>query len=62
VASYAFSWVTGSEQHVGRLSIGIGTGDPDGGTIHAVLFPTRPAMAFRSPTSGSTRYPRVART
>jgi hypothetical protein len=38
LASYALGWTTGSEPHVGRLSIGIGVGNPGGGTFHAVIF------------------------
>ena len=39
LASYAFGWVTGSQPHVARLSIGIGVGNPGGATFHAVVFP-----------------------
>ncbi|MEV0296312.1 hypothetical protein [Nocardia sp. NPDC050710] len=38
LASYAFGWTTGSDPHVGRFTIGIGAGNPDGGTFHAVIF------------------------
>ena len=38
LASYAFGWTTGSDPHVARLSIGIGAGNPGGGTFHAVVF------------------------
>jgi hypothetical protein len=37
LASYAFGWVTGAEAHVARLTIGIGAGNPGGGTFHAVV-------------------------
>jgi len=36
LASYAFGWTTGSDQHVARLPVGIGAGNPGGGTLHAV--------------------------
>src|SRR5215468_612331 len=38
LASYAVGWTTGSDPHVARLSIGIGAGNPGGGTFHAVVF------------------------
>lgn len=38
LASYAFGWTTGSEPHVAALSVGIGAGNPGGGTFHAVIF------------------------
>jgi hypothetical protein len=38
LASYAFGWTTGSDPHVARLSVGIGAGNPGGGTFHAVVF------------------------
>jgi len=38
LASYAFGWTTGSEPRVAALSIGIGAGNPGGGTFHAVMF------------------------
>ncbi|MGI8335162.1 hypothetical protein ACRYCC_34880 [Actinomadura scrupuli] len=38
LASYAFGWTTGPVPHLARLSIGIGAGNPDGGTFHAVMF------------------------
>jgi hypothetical protein len=46
LASYAFGWITGSEDHVARLSIGIGAGNPGGGTFHAVMFPHEDGHAF----------------
>jgi hypothetical protein len=46
LASYAFGWATGSEPHVARLSIGIGVGNPDGGTFHAVVFSHEDGHAF----------------
>ena len=38
LASYAFGWTTGSESHVAALTIGIGAGNPGGGTFHARVF------------------------
>jgi len=46
LASYAFGWTTGSDPHVGRLSIGIGVGNPGGGTFHAVVFNHQDGYAF----------------
>ncbi|GAA2484685.1 hypothetical protein [Winogradskya humida] len=37
LASYAFGWTTGDEPRVATLTIGIGAGNPGGGTFHAVL-------------------------
>ncbi|WP_433112197.1 hypothetical protein [Micromonospora sp. CA-246542] len=38
LASYAFGWTTNSEDHVARLTVGIGAGNPGGGSFHAVIF------------------------
>ncbi|GAA3290575.1 hypothetical protein Dvina_19335 [Dactylosporangium vinaceum] len=38
LASYAFGWTTGSQHHVAQLTVGIGAGNPGGGTFHAVVF------------------------
>ena len=46
LASYAFGWVTGSEPHAGALSVGIGAGNPGGGTFHAVVFQLEGNYAF----------------
>jgi hypothetical protein len=46
LASYAFGWTTGAEPHVARLSIGIGAGNPGGGTFHAVVFDHEGGHAF----------------
>lgn len=46
LASYAFGWTTGSEPHVARLSIGIGVGNPGGGTFHAVVVVHEDGHAF----------------
>lgn len=37
LTSYAVGWTTGTDQHVGRISVGIGAGNPGGATIHAVI-------------------------
>ena len=46
LASYAFGWTTAPQPHVARLSIGIGVGNPGGGTFHAVVFSHQNAAAF----------------
>jgi hypothetical protein len=46
LASYAFGWTTGADPHVARLSIGIGAGNPGGGTFHAVVFEREGGRAF----------------
>lgn len=46
LASYAFGWTTGLQPHVARLSIGIGVGNPGGGTFHAVVFKHQDSHAF----------------
>ncbi len=46
LASYAFGWTTGSDPHVARLSVGIGAGNPGGGTFHAVVFENGNGHAF----------------
>jgi hypothetical protein len=46
LASYAFGWTTGSDPHAARLSIGIGAGNPGGGTFHAVIFKHQDDHAF----------------
>ncbi|XVV08601.1 hypothetical protein ACQP2X_27560 [Actinoplanes sp. CA-131856] len=46
LASYALGWTTGADPHVGRLSIGIGAGNPGGGTFHAVIFDHGDSHAF----------------
>jgi hypothetical protein len=46
LASYAFGWTTGSEPHAGRLTIGIGAGNPGGGTFHAVVFQLEDGHAY----------------
>jgi hypothetical protein len=46
LASYAFGWTTGSDPHVARLSVGIGAGNPGGGTFHAVAFVNEDGHAY----------------
>lgn len=46
LASYALGWVTGDPQHVGRISIGIGAGNPGGATFHAVVFNNGDSYGF----------------
>lgn len=46
MASYAFGWTTGADPHVARLSVGIGAGNPGGGTFHAVIFENEGGHAF----------------
>jgi hypothetical protein len=46
LATYAFGWTTSSHPHVARLSIGIGAGNPGGGTFHAVAFLPGGSYAF----------------
>jgi hypothetical protein len=46
LASYALGWTTGSDPHVARLSVGIGAGNPGGGTFHAVIFDNGDGHAF----------------
>lgn len=47
LASYAFGWVSGGESRVARLTVGIGVGNPGGGTFHTELFPHEDSYAFR---------------
>jgi len=47
LASYVFGWTTGADPHVAHMSIGIGVGNPGGGTFHAELFPNEDGHAFR---------------
>jgi len=46
LASYAVGWTTGTDQHVGRISVGIGAGNPGGATIHAVVLDNGGEYAF----------------
>ena len=46
LASYAFGWASGSDPHIARLSVGIGAGNPGGGTFHAVILARDDTHAF----------------
>ena len=46
LASYALGWTTGDDEHVGRLSVGIGAGNPGGATVHARVFAHEGSYAF----------------
>jgi len=46
LASYAFGRTSGSDPHVAHLSIGIGAGNPAGGTFHAILVPHEESYAY----------------
>jgi hypothetical protein len=46
MASYAFGWTTDADPHVGRLTVGIGAGNPGGGTFHAVVHAHEGRHAF----------------
>jgi hypothetical protein len=46
LASYAFGWDTGSDPRAGTLTIGIGAGNPGGGTFHAAVFEHEGGYAF----------------
>ena len=46
LASYAFGWATDADPRVGRVTIGIGAGNPGGGTFHAVVVPDDGGHAF----------------
>jgi hypothetical protein len=46
LASYAFGWSTDAEPRAGRLTIGIGAGNPGGGTFHAAVVPHEGGTGF----------------
>ena len=46
LASYAFGWTTGGEHDTGRLTIGIGAGNPGGATVHAAVLAHEGDYAF----------------
>ncbi|GAA1888248.1 hypothetical protein [Asanoa iriomotensis] len=46
LASYAFGWITGIEPRVGSLTIGIGAGNPGGGTFHTKVFAHDDGLAY----------------
>jgi hypothetical protein len=45
LASYAIGWMTDSDH--GRISVGIGRGNPGGATFHAVVFANADSYAFQ---------------
>ncbi|MFE5507419.1 MULTISPECIES: hypothetical protein [Amycolatopsis] len=57
LASYAFGWTTGADPHAARLSIGIGAGNPGGGTFHAVVFQHEDGHAFSLTSDPFERVP-----
>ena len=46
LASYALGWTTDADPVVGRITIGIGAGNPGGGTFHATVFLAEESYAF----------------
>ena len=46
LASYAFGWTTGEDARGGRLTVGIGAGNPGGGTFHADVFSHEDSYGF----------------
>ena len=46
LASYALGWTTGADPHAGRLTIGIGAGNPGGASFHAAVFEHEGDVAF----------------
>jgi hypothetical protein len=46
LASYAFGWVGGHEERVGRLTVGIGVGNPGGASFHAQVWIDDDGWAF----------------
>jgi hypothetical protein len=46
MASYAFGWATDADPHVGRLTVGIGAGNPGGATFHTVVHAHEGRHAF----------------
>jgi hypothetical protein len=47
LASYAFGWATDVDPPFGRMTLGIGAGNPGGGTFHAVVLPHDEGHALR---------------
>jgi hypothetical protein len=45
LASYAFGWTPDSEDHVARLTVGIGAGNPGGASFHAIVFDSEDSYA-----------------
>ncbi|MFI5560173.1 hypothetical protein ACIA2T_12915 [Amycolatopsis japonica] len=50
-------WTTGADPHAARLSIGIGAGNPGGGTFHAVIFQHEDGHAFSLTSDPFERVP-----
>ncbi|HVF79131.1 MAG TPA: hypothetical protein VNA28_12615 [Solirubrobacteraceae bacterium] len=46
LASYALGWTTAADEHAGHFTIGIGIGNPGGGTFHARVFAHEGHHAF----------------
>src|SRR3954452_22842302 len=46
LASYALGWRTDADPHAGRISVGIGAGNPGGGTFHAAVHDHEGRYAF----------------
>jgi hypothetical protein len=46
LASYAFGWATDTDPRAGRMTIGIGAGNPGGGSFHALVFVHDDGHAF----------------
>jgi hypothetical protein len=46
LASYAVGWTTDADPRAGRLTIGIGAGNPGGATFHALVVPADDGCAF----------------
>ena len=46
LASYAIGWTSGHEEKVGFVTIGIGAGNPGGGTFHAEVRPHEGSYAM----------------
>jgi hypothetical protein len=46
LASYALGWTTGADPHAGWVTVGIGAGNPGGGTFHAVVFERADGIAY----------------
>ena len=47
LASYALGWQTGTDFKQGRLTVGIGAGNPGGGTFHMRVFANDGTYAFQ---------------
>jgi hypothetical protein len=47
LASYAFGWTSGHEQQIGRMTIGIGAGNPGGASFHLEVGKAEDETALR---------------